>query len=126
MADLFSIQGSYTATPASGSPSADPMITAPINENLTLGTELASQITLNVDGPVSLPFGGLSAVNALIVKCVGGKIVVRLTSLDGSSQAIPVDSFLALISASADITAVSVERTPATQTVVKYFLGEKA
>lgn len=126
MADQFTLSGSYTATPASGSPSADPMITAPINESMMLGTELASQITLNADAPASLPFGGLSGVNALIVKCVGGKIIVRITSADGSAQAIPVDSFLALTSASADITAVTVQRTPATQTVVKYFLGQKA
>lgn len=126
MADLFSLQGSYTAAPAGGSPSADPMITAPINENMTLGTETASQITLNVDGPVSLPFGGLSVVNALVIKCVGGKITVRITSSDGSTQAIPVDSFLALTSSTVDITAIEVERVPATQTIVKYFLGEKA
>ena len=126
MADLFSLQGSYTATPSSGSPSADPLITAPINEQMTLETELASQIMLTVDGPVSLPFGGLTGVNALIVKCVGGKITVRLTSADGAAQAFPVDSFLALTSANTDITAITVERTPATQTVVKYFLGQKA
>ena len=126
MADLFSLQGTYTATPASGSPSADPLITAPINEQMTLETELASQITLSVDGPTSLPFGGLVGVNALIVKCVGGKVTVRITSADGTAQAFPVDSFLALTSASVDITAITVERTPATKTIVKYFLGQKA
>ena len=126
MADLFAITGSYTATPASGSPSADPQITAPIDEKLMLGTELTSQIMLNVEGPVSLPFGGLEAVNALIIKCVGDKITVRLTSADGATQAIPVDSFFALVTASADITAIDVTRTPGSQTVVKYFLGERA
>lgn len=126
MADLFAISGSYTATPASGSPSADPLITAPLDEKLMLATELASQITLNSDGPTSLPFGGLSAVNALILKTVGGKITVTITSADGTAQAVPVDSFLALVSSSADITAIEVERVPAVQTVVKYFLGQKA
>ena len=126
MADLFALQGSYSAGPASGSPSADPMITAPINEQLMLGTEIASQITLTVDTPVSLPFGGLSAVNALIIKCVGGKVSVRITSADGATQAIPVDSFLALTSSSVDITAISVVRTPAVLTTVKFFLGQKA
>ena len=126
MASLFSLQGSYTANPSSGSPSAAPQITAPINEGMTLANEIVSQITLSVDGPVNLPLCGLDAVNLMVLKCVGGKITVRLTSTDGSAQAFPVDSFLALTSASTDITAIELVRTPATSTVVKYFLGQKA
>lgn len=126
MADTFSLQGTYTATPASGSPSADPQITAPINENMTLANEIVSQITLSVDGPVALPVDSLAGVNVVILKSVGGKVIARFTSADGTAQAIPVDSFLALTSANADITAISVERVPATSTVVKYFLGQKA
>ncbi len=126
MADTFSLQGTYTATPASGSLSADPQITAPINENMTLANEIVSQITLSVDGPVALPVDSLDGVNVVILKSVGGKVIARFTSADGTAQAIPVDSFLALTSANTDITAISVQRIPATPTVVKYFLGQKA
>ena len=126
MASLFSLQGTYTAAPSSGSPSADPLITAPINEGMTLANEVVSQMTLSTDGPIALPFCGLDAVNLLVFKCVGGKITVRLTSADGSAQAFPVDSFLVLTSASTDITAIELERNPATTTVVRYFLGQKA
>jgi hypothetical protein len=126
VASNFTLQGSYTANPGSGSPSADPQITAPINEGMVLANEVVSQLTLSVDGPVNLPLCGLDAANLLVLKCVGGKITVRLTSADGSAQAFPVDSFLALTSASTDITAITVERIPATSTVVKYFLGQKA
>ncbi len=126
MASLFSLQGSYTAAPSSGSPSADPMITAPINESMTLANEVVSQLALSADGPTALPLCGLDAANLLVLKCVGGKITVRLTSADGTAQSFPVDSFLALTSAGTDITAIEVERVPATYTVVKYFLGQKA
>ena len=126
MADLFAIQGSYSAVPGSGSPSADPLITAPLDEKLMLATEVASQVTLTSDDPVSLSLGGLSAVNALIIKAVGGKIRVQISSSDGVQQSVPVDSFLALVSASTNITAITVTRTPAVATVVKYFLGQKA
>lgn len=125
MADLFAIQGSYSATPGSGSPSADPIITAPLDEKLMLSTEVASQVTLTSDTPVSLSLGGLSAVNALVIKALGGKIRVQLTSEDGVLQSIPVDSFLALTSISTNITNVTVTRSPAVTTVVKYFLGQK-
>lgn len=91
-----------------------------------LGTEQYSQLTLTNDSPALLPLGGLSSINTLIVKCVGGKVRVRITSADGSQQAVPVDTFLALISASVQITAVDVTRTPGVQTIVRYFLGQKA
>lgn len=126
MASTFSLQGTYTANPVSGSPSADPQITAPINEMMTLSNESVSQLNLTTDGETTLPLCAVDAVNALILKCVGGKVVVRLTSAEGVTQAIPVDSFLALTTASENITGITVERTPATPTVVKYFLGQKA
>jgi hypothetical protein len=127
VSDVFAITGSYSATPASGTPSADPIITAALDERLMLATEQYSQLTLNNDSPVALPFGGLTQANVLIVKIVGAaKANVRITSNPGSNQVIPVDSFLALMTASEPITAVSVQRTPGVQTTVRYFLGQKA
>lgn len=127
MADVFAISGSYSATPAYGAPSADPVITASVDEKLMLGTELFSQVTLTTDAPVSLPFGGLASAAALVVKSVGGRITVTLTSAAGAAQVVPVDSFLAMISASVPFTAISVARAPGgPDTTVKYFLGQKA
>ncbi len=126
MADLFAIQGSYSATPGSGAPSADPVITAPLDEKLMLSTEVASQVTLTSDDPLDLSMGGLSYVNALVIKVVGGKVRVQISSSDGLLQSVPVDSFFALVSSSVNITDIKVTRVPATQTVVKYFLGQKA
>ena len=126
MADVFAITGSYSATPASGSPSGDPIITSALDERQMLATEQYSQLTLTSDTPAALPFGGLTEATALIVKVVGGKVRVRITSADGSQQAVPVDSFLALMSASVPLTAVDVTRTAGVQTIVRYFLGQKA
>lgn len=126
MSAVFAIVGSYSATPASGSPSADPIVTAPLDERQMLATLQYSQLTLTSDTPVSLPLGGLTSANVLIVKAVGGKVRVRITSADGSQQAVPVDTFLALMSASVPMTAVDVTRTPGVQTVIRYFLGQKA
>jgi hypothetical protein len=126
MSKVFALTGAYSATPASGSPSADPIVTAALDERQMLATLQYSQLTLNADTPVVLPLGGLTSANVVIVKCVGGKIRVRITSADGSQQAVPVDTFLALISASVPMTAVDVTRTPGVQTVIRYFLGQKA
>lgn len=127
MSNVFAIVGSYSSTPASGSPSGDPIITAALDERLMLATETYSQLTLNNDSPVTLPLGGLSSANVVIIKVVApSKVNVRITSNSGSAQVIPVDSFLALITASEPLTAVSVQRTPGVQTVIRYFLGQKA
>jgi hypothetical protein len=127
VSDVFAITGSYSATPSSGSSSADPVITASVDERLMLGTELLSQITLTTDTPAALPFGGLTSAAALIIKCVGGPITVSLTSSQGAAQVVPVDSFFALISATNPFTAISVARAPGgAPTVVRYFLGQRA
>lgn len=126
MADVFALQGSYSATPSTGTPSADPQVIAPINELMQLSNQLTGQVNLLADPAVSIPFGGIDGVNVLVIKAVGGKVTVRITSEDGVSQAIPVDSFLALTTYSKDILAVSVQRTPAVPTTVRYFLGQKA
>lgn len=127
MADVFAITGSYSATPASGSPSADPIITAALDERQMLGTETYSQLTLANDSITPLPFGGLTNVTALIVKAVSAaKVKVIITSASGASQVVPIDSFLALMSASEPLTAVSVQRSPGVSAVVRYFLGQKA
>lgn len=126
MASLFALTGSYTATPGSGYPSGDPLVTASLDERMGLVNEIVSQAILTSDAPYSLPMGGLSTVNLVVVKALGGPITLKLTSSAGVQQAIIVDSFFTLFSNSADITAIEVVRAPATQTVVKYFLGKKA
>lgn len=126
MADVFALQGSYSATPSTGTPSADPQVIAPINELMQLSNQLTGQVNLLADPAVSIPLGGIVGVNVLVIKAVGGKVTLRITSDDGTSQAVPVDSFLALTTYSKDITAVTVQRTPAVPTTVRYFLGQKA
>lgn len=69
------------------------MVTAPLDERMQLANELVGQITLDSEGPISLPFGGLSAANLLVLKVAGDPVVVRITSSAGSTQAIPVDTF---------------------------------
>lgn len=102
------------------------MVTASLDERMQLANEIVSQITLTTDGPVAIPFGPLAGVNLIVLKVSGGPVTVRLTSSAGATQVVPVDTFFTLYSNSVDITAISVTRNPATQTLVKYFLGEKA
>lgn len=125
MATQFGLSGSYTAEPLDGVPSLDPSIGTPIDETMQLAYKATSEVHLTVDTPVAVDFAGVTNANIVILKAVGGKVRARLTSADGTTQAIPVDSVLILTSREVPITAVDLTRLPATDTVVRYFLGEK-
>lgn len=122
---LFTLTGTYASYPASGAPSGDPVVSAPIDERLMLSLDLASEMLLTTDAPVALPFGGLPNAAVVIVKAVGGPVLLRLTSAEGTQQRVPVDSFAVLTASAVPYTAVDVTRTPGAQTTVRFFLGAR-
>ncbi len=127
MADQFVLSGGYTTTPLSGVPSFAPVITTPIDETAQLDLKKIDEIELNVDTAVPISFGGLTDANIVILKAVGGgSVKVRITSADGTQQAIPFDTFFILMSMTNPITAIDLTRTPATPTTVLVFLGEES
>jgi len=123
-ADEFLLSGSYTTTPLSGEYSLTPSFTAPIDERIVLLYKSSQEYDLAVDTPVAVPFPGMTGANVVILKAVGGKVKARLTSADGTTQAIPFDSYLILMSLAYPITALDLTRTPATPTNVQVFLGQ--
>mgnify|MGYP006992523719 CR=1 FL=1 len=127
MADVFSVSGSYQAAPAYGSPSGVGSIVSPIDEEMVLVSKFYDTISLTVDSPVAVPFaGGVTNAHVVIIKAVGGKVKVRLTSADGAVQSIPVDSFAVLFSRSVPFTAIDLTRIPGTITTVDVFLGQNS
>ena len=87
---------------------------------------LAISPLLSADSVQSVDLGGLSNVNFLSVRAVGGKIRVRITSADGTNQSIPVDPILVLRSDSVNITALDLTRLANTETEVYIVLAERA
>lgn len=125
MADVFRLDGSYQTQPTSGNLSGNPEVDALISERVGLRNKAIAVYNLTADSPVSVSLSGMSGINVIMLKTVGGKVRVRLTSADGVQQAIPVDSFLALIDLTVPITAIDLTRQPATATTVQVFLGER-
>lgn len=125
MADVFRLDGSYQTQPTSGNLSGNPEVDALISERVGLRNKAIAVYNLTADSPVSVSLSGMAGVNVIMLKTVGGKVRVRLTSADGVEQAIPVDSFLALIDLTVPITAIDLTRQPATATTVQVFLGER-
>lgn len=128
MADTFKLSGSYTTRPVVGTQSGAPSIDAPIDETVQLDSMVFQQYLLTSDSPLAIDFSsmGVDSANIVIVKTIGGKIRVRLTSTDGSTQAIPVDSFFLNISLTVPFTALDLTRTAGVETQVRVFLGERA
>jgi hypothetical protein len=122
----FALTGGYTTTPLDGVPSLAPNVDAPIDESMVITKKTESDIDLNVDTPVPVAFGGVVNASIVILKTVGGKIKARLTSADGTTQSIPVDSTFILISRSVPFTAIDLTRVPATPCQVRVYVGEVA
>lgn len=127
MADLFTLTGCYQAMPASGSPSGDPIIDAPLDESLVLKAKQVLTVTLDTDAPESIAFGDLAGAHVLVIRATGGKVRLRATSTDGAAQAIPFDELIILMSSTVPITAADLTRVTGSGTVTcKVLLGEKA
>lgn len=120
------LQGSVSVGNQQGMVSGQPTILTSINERMTVTSDLAAKYTLTADSVQSVDLGGLSNVNFLSVRAVGGKIRVRITSADGTNQSIPVDPILVLRSDSVNITALDLTRLANTETEVYIVLAERA
>jgi hypothetical protein len=122
--ETYKLLGSWEVVPNESPKRGSPDIVTPIEEVLILSNEHNSKVKLTSDAPVSVAFGGVT--NAHVVGLISDKKVrVRLTSADGSSQAIPVDGFLKLISRTVPTTAIDLTRVVGQETNVRVFLGEK-
>ena len=128
MADTFTLSGACTIVPTSSNDSGDPSVTAALDETLSIKKKQVVSIELTDDNAKSVELGDLAAVHALVLRARGGKVRVRLTSTDGSLQAIAVDALAIIISAAVGYTAIDLTRVVGSGTTVtiKGILGEKA
>jgi len=117
----FGLTGALSVTPLEGD-GAD--VGEVIGELLALSEYKLATYTLGADAPVDVDFGGLTAAGVVVIKVTGGKVRVRLTSADGATQAVPVDSLFVLVNRGTEVSAIDLTRTPSTSTRVQVFLGE--
>lgn len=93
---------------------------------MALSRVLSTNISLTSDSVQSVGLGTLSEVNYLSVRADGAKVRLRLTSSDGTTQAIPVDPSFDLRTDSVGITAIDVTRLSGFDCEVFIVLGQKA
>lgn len=126
MQQRLKLEGSVEVSSPVGNPSGHPQALVQLAEILYTGKYSVQTVTLSADSATSLSLGALSEANFLVIRVDGGKVRVRITSSDGTSQSIPVDPLLILRCDSVGITAIDITRTTGIDTDVYAVLGQKA
>lgn len=81
-------------------------------------------VDLDSDTAESVAFGDLPSASLVVLESPGGKVRARLTSADGTTQSVPVDPLLAIVSLTVPITAIDLTRVSGAGTVrVSVILG---
>lgn len=131
MSERLTLEASLTVADTSsscGGCDCDPVLVRQAYETVGLdGSVQAGSILLATDSPESIAFGDLTNAHVIWLKVTGGKVRARLTSADGSQQAIPVDNLLVLVSRTVPVTAIDLTRVAATADTprVTFAIGQK-
>lgn len=125
MSQQLKLEGALVIEEAIGDYQGQSQITNVIKESMTVLQYQSTVYVLSSDSAQTVSLGSLSAVNVLQLRVVGNKVRVRITSSDGTTQAIPVDSFLCIISDSVDITAIDLTRTVGSESTVYVTICQK-
>lgn len=125
MADVFTLSGGFTVVPTADPASGDPALSVVLAESLQLSAKTVATYALTADSPVSVDFGGVTNAGVVSIRAVGGKVRARLTSADGSTQAVPIDPLGVFLCREVPVTAIDLTRVAGQDTNVVVFLGEE-
>lgn len=121
--ETLQVTGSLVTTPATTGGTAGQLV-ATVDQTLQLAHQLFTEYDLASDAPVAVALGGLTNVHALLVQSTS-KVRVRVTTADGTTQAVPCDPVLLVVSRATPITAVELTRVAGVAAAASVFLGEK-
>lgn len=131
MSERLTLDASLTVADTSsscGGCDCDPVLVRQVHEVIGLdGSVQAGSVLLTTDSPESIAFGDLTSAHVIWLKVAGGKVRARLTSADGTQQAIPVDDWLALVTRTVPVTAIDLTRVAASADTprVTFAIGQK-
>jgi len=126
MADGFTLSGSYSVQPLTSALSFAESVVAQISEAVQLSAKQVVDYDLTSDSPQTVAFGGVANANVVIMKALGDKVVAHITTADGTSQAVPFDTYWIWMCQGSPMTAITLTRAPGVETSVRVFLGQQA
>lgn len=126
MSENFTLEGFWRSEPKTTGVVASgcPTFNTPIAETVLLAKKQFTDVALDADAVEAVPFGDVVNAHVVMMKATR-KVTVRLTTSEGATQIVPVDTVLQLISESVPYTAIDLQRVVGQSTSVKVFLGEK-
>ena len=125
MTDFFKLHGDFQTIPVSAARGVDPQVASPIDERFAVSQKAISDVQLTDDAPVDVDMSNLAEASVVIIKS-DHKVRARLTSTDGSQQAVPVDGLLILVCRAVGVSAIDLTRLTGVDTNCKIFLAKKA
>lgn len=129
MSYLFRMQGQILATPVGIAPSFGLSPSGIIDEQMVLAhVQSIEGLDLASDAPLAVAFGPVTNAHVAFVRVrtSGALVRVRLSSSQGSQQAVGADPLWQTISKTAPFTAIDLTRPAGVLTTVDVFLGELA
>lgn len=123
MSSLFTLLGSYQATPPVRSTTETTDVGQAFELRALLTRKHYDEIDILSNSPVTVAFGGVTNAHYVVIQS-DQKVQVKLTSTDGAAQIVPVDNLLILSAYLVPITAITLVRLAGVDTRVKVFLGE--
>ena len=123
MAETFSISGSWRTTPSAGA-QGDITALADLFTTMVIKRKQVTELDLTSDPVVAVALGG--SIHVLSVRTVGGRANIRITTAGGSTQVVPVDTLVVIVTDGYPITALDVQRETGVNVQVSLFFAEKA
>lgn len=125
MADIVSVSGNVSIG-SSGTTSGRPTTSLAIDEKVSVDHGSSLRLTLVSDSPVPITLDGTAGLGnaSFVLVRATSKVRVRLTSGDGSQQAIP-GTFMLVKSEDVPFTALDITRMASTETTVDITIGVK-
>lgn len=125
MTELLSLHG-HIETRSHQHVTPFPAVWTELIARMPIAAKTSDQFTLSTDAPQSVPLGGLTGADVVVLQLVSGSLSASLTSANGSAQIVPVSSLLLLITKGTPVTALSLTRSPGVPTQVHVLLAQAA
>lgn len=124
MADILNVNGAFTLQANTGLTRGSPTVLAQFVQQVAMLRKAEAEYTLESDSAQTVSLAGMADAAFLYAYC-DAPVTLRITTADGSAQAIPVYPLaMIMLPAAKALTALTVTRSPGAVTVVKFVLAQ--
>jgi hypothetical protein len=124
MADVLNIQGAFTLAAQTGLTLGSPTVLAQFAQKFAMLRKCEVEYDLQADPAQTVNLNGLTEAAFLYIYC-DNPVTARMTTADGSAQAVPVYPLgMWMFPAAKQLTALTLQRVAGQATIVKVVLAQ--